>query len=151
IVGIKDKCAYVSAHDREGQYIWNNRLTSPLSLESTGEWVLKESSDQKTVSLSWTSIEGERITFVLDGASGITMLETITAHAAPPRQTGAVSLSVDDKMAERRASGSVADRLRALNSNASDYRKTLDRLMKLQQTDEELSQSIFRSVLNRDA
>jgi beta-lactamase regulating signal transducer with metallopeptidase domain len=151
IVGIKENRAYLSAFDREGREIWSNRLTMPLWHDSPGEWVLKESSDQKTISLSWESIKGDRTTFVLDGASGITMLETIAARRAPRKEAGSQPLNVDDTMVERRSPASVADRLRALNSNGSDHRKTLDRLKKLDQTDEELSQSIFRSVLNRDA
>jgi hypothetical protein len=150
-VGIKDESAYVSAIDKDDREIWSNRLIIPFSHDSRGEWVLKESSDQKSVSVSWTTTKGERITFVLDGGSGKTMLETIAAHAAPRQETGAQPLSVADKLVERRARASVADRLRALNTNGSDHRKTLDRLKKLEQPDIELTQSIFRSVLNRDA
>ena len=48
-------------------------------------------------------------------------------------------------------SPSVADRLRALNATGSDHRKMLDRLKNLAQSDDELTQSIFRDILHRDA
>ena len=145
----KEKNGYLAAFDKEGQRVWQADFAIALPVGGSVEWMVKESDDQKKLVFSWT-IQGERTSVVLDAASGKTITETKIGNDAPDRELPAPPPNAIDRKPERDGSPSVADWLEELNTHGSIYRKTLANLLKLEQTSSELTQTIFRRLLNRN-
>jgi beta-lactamase regulating signal transducer with metallopeptidase domain len=145
LVGMEENKAYLRAFDKVGQQVWLRSLVIPPPVEGPCEWTIKESDDQKQVLVTWT-VEERRASFVFVAANGETVTETIALRKYV-QQTKPKNLS---RKLDRGDSPSVADWLEELNTHGSAYRKTLAELLKLEQTSSELTQTIFRRLLNRD-
>ena len=98
-------------------------------------------------SSSWAG-KRELFSFALAAASGRKILET---KREPYGDLRSPVYSDPKQFPAEGHSPSVVDRLRALNATGSDHRKMLERLKNLEQSDDELTQSIFRDILHRDA
>jgi hypothetical protein len=137
--------AWLSAIDRQDHKVWMSEL--PLPIGDSGEWSVSESSDQTQLDVTWAG-ERELLSFRLAAVSGMKILET---KREPNGDFRSAVYSDPRQFPAEGHSPSVVDRLRALNATGSDHRKMLDRLKKLEQSDAELTQSIFRNILHRDA
>ena len=131
--------------NRQNMVVWKSEL--PLPVGDSGEWSVQESRDQTQVLVVWTG-KRELRSFCLAAASGRKIFET---KREPYGDLRSPVYSDPKKFPAEGHSPSVADRLRALNATGSDHRKMLDRLKNLEQSDDELTQSIFRDILHRDA
>ena len=108
---------------------------------------MEESRDQTQVIVVWAG-KRELLTYCIAAASGAKILETQREHY---RNLKSPVYSDPKQFPADGHSPGVVDRLRALNATGSDHRKMLESLKELQQSDDELTQSIFRTILHRDA
>jgi beta-lactamase regulating signal transducer with metallopeptidase domain len=137
--------AWLSALNRTNLVVWKSEL--PLPLGDSGEWSVKESSDQTQVVVVWAG-KRELLSFTIAAASGSKILET---RREPFGDLRSPVYSDPKRFPAEGHSPSVVDRLRALNATGSGHRKILERLKELEQSDDELTQSIFWNILHRDA
>jgi beta-lactamase regulating signal transducer with metallopeptidase domain len=137
--------AWLSALNRTNLVVWKSEL--PLPVGDTGEWSVKESSDHTQVDVTWAG-NLEHFSVSLAAASGRKILEI---KREPNGDLRSPVYSDPKKFPAEGHSPSVVDRLRALDATGSAHRKMLEHLKELEQTDDELTQSIFRAILHRDA
>jgi beta-lactamase regulating signal transducer with metallopeptidase domain len=149
VVFTRDSSARVRATDKVGRLLWDRPLPRTLQLRSSSEWNISESLDQQLVILTWTS-DGKTTTCHLDIHSGRLINEGIRASdLSQERDEAQLQLARIGNQIQHPPS--LADRLRALNGNGSTYRSVVESLLKLEQTDHDLTQSIFQRLLQRDA
>jgi hypothetical protein len=118
-----------------------------LPVGDSGEWSVHELSDLTQVAVTWSG-KRELFSVTLAAASGRKILET---KREPYGDLRSPVYSDPKQFPAEGHSPSVVDRLRALNATGSGHRKMLERLKNLVQADDELTQSIFRDILHRDA
>jgi beta-lactamase regulating signal transducer with metallopeptidase domain len=145
VLTTNEQKAWLSAIGMQSRKIWMSEL--PLPLGDTGEWSMNESSDHTQVNVVWSG-KRELFSVTLAAASGMKILET---RREPYGHRPSAGYSAPGRFPALGHSPSVTDSLRALNATGSDHRKMLEGLKKLEQSDAELTQSIFRNILHRDA